>query len=155
MTTNVFTTAGAKLYVSTTLPATVDAAGFNAITTVQWKEVGEIVDMGDGVGVTSNLVTHNPVGNRRTVKLKGTYNNGQMTLQMGRSLADEGQNILIASAEPDVNNISVKLVLDNPGTAEEFAFLGMVMSAPLNLGSADTVTGLSATIEINSDVFAL
>jgi hypothetical protein len=154
MTTQVFTTAGTKVFVSTTLPTTVTSAGFAAITVAQWKEVGEVVDLGDNIGRTYNLVTHNPVGTRKTTKLKGTFNDGALTLQMAERIGDEGQAILRTALNSDAN-ISVRITKGNPGTAQRVAFVGLVMSSPMSLGSADTVTGLSCLIEIDSEVVTL
>ena len=78
------TTAGTTLSLIATAPATYDAAGFATLST-SMKEVGEIVDIGEW-GREYNLVTHNPIGDRRTVKLKGSYNDGQIALQLGREI---------------------------------------------------------------------
>ena len=55
------TSAGTKLYVSASLPATYNSAGFGALT---WTEVGEITDFGEW-GKEYTVVNHNPVGTRQ------------------------------------------------------------------------------------------
>ena len=48
------TLAGSKVYISASLPATYDSAGFTALT---YTEIGEISDIGT-VGKEYTLVTH-------------------------------------------------------------------------------------------------
>lgn len=150
----VFTTAGTKLFVSTTVPVTINQSGFAAITAANWKEIGEITDLGDGYGRTYNLVTHNAVGTRQTIKLKGTFNDGAFTLQYAEKPGDEGQAMLLNGVDSDAN-LSFKLVKGNEGTPISVAFLGLVMTTPMSLGSADTVTGYSTQVEINSPIIKL
>jgi hypothetical protein len=98
-----FTSAGTTLYVSAALPATNDAAGFGALA---WTKVGEIVDLGS-YGKKYNLVTHNPLDDRKTVKRKGSYNNGTLSVKMARVPANAGQAIIVAGRDSD-NSISCR-----------------------------------------------
>lgn len=120
MASNVYTSAGTKLYISATLPATEDQAGYEALT---WTEIGDLSDFGE-YGRQYAEVTFNPIGDRKTYKSKGSYNDGNLTLQMARApYADAGQAI-VKTALDDDNNYSFKAAHNNiattTGTVEYF-----------------------------------
>ena len=81
------TSAGTTIAISAVLPATDDAAGYNALT---WAAIGEVTDLGE-FGREYATVTHNPVASRRTIKRKGSYNDGTMALQLALDRDDAGQ----------------------------------------------------------------
>jgi hypothetical protein len=81
------TSAGTTLKVHATAPATFDASGYNALT---MTTVGEVTDLGE-FGREYALVTHNPVGSRGTVKKKGSFNEGTMSMSLGLDTDDAGQ----------------------------------------------------------------
>jgi len=139
----VFTSAGSTIGIADA-PATYDAAGFGALT---FKEIGEVTDLGE-FGREYALVTHNPLGDRRTVKRKGSYNDGTISLQLARVPSDEGQSAIIAARDSD-DSYAFEVTLQD-GTV--FWFTGQVMSYTTNVGSADQITGASATIEIDNDI---
>jgi hypothetical protein len=56
--------AGSTLSMSAGIPATFNVAGYTALT---WTAVGEVTDLGE-FGREFNLITHNPLGSRDTVK---------------------------------------------------------------------------------------
>ena len=142
--TSAFTSAGSKLYTSSVLPATYDAAGYGALT---WTEVKEITDLGE-YGAAYALVTHNPVGSRITVKRKGSLNNGTLELKMARVVSDSGQAKLVQASASD-NSYAFKVVLQD-GTINYFT--GQVMSYKTNIGSVDQITSATASLEIDSSI---
>ena len=77
---SVMTTAGSPFTISAGVPATLDAAGYNALT---YTVVAEVTDIGE-VGREYNLVNHSPIADRKIQKLKGSYNPGSISLQFGR-----------------------------------------------------------------------
>ena len=141
------TSAGTKLFVSATLPATYDKAGFTAVGMV-WKEVGEITDLGS-FGKKYNLVTHNPLGDRKTVKRRGSYNNGTLALKMAHVAADAGQAVLEAAGDA---SLSFKVVTQ--GALSTYFFSGQVMGTTIEVGSVDQILGASVDIEIDDDIIA-
>lgn len=141
-----FTSAGTTLAITATLPASNTETGFTAITPAP-TVVGEITDIGE-YGRSYNLVTHNPIGDRRTVKRKGAYNDGALTLSMARVPDDAGQAILIAALDSD-DDYSFKITLQD-GTVQWF--VGQVMSYTTNVGSVDQITSASVTVEIVNDI---
>jgi len=142
-----FTSAGTKLYMSASLPATYNQAGFDALT---FTEVGEISDLGE-FGRQYNLVTFNPLGDRRTVKRKGSYNDGTIAAQMARVPSDAGQIIVTAAVNSDASR-SIKIVLQD-GTI--FYTTVQVMSYTTNVGSVDQITSATVNMEIDNDIIEI
>ncbi|MCA1807267.1 MAG: phage tail protein [Actinobacteria bacterium] len=140
-----FTSAGTTLEISDELPATHDDTGFEAVA--EWTVVGEITDMGE-FGREYNLVSHNPIGDRRTVKRKGSYNDGTMSLQLARVPSDDGQAMLLTARDDDAS-YSVKVTLQD-GTIIYTTV--QVMSYTTNVGSVDQILGASVALEIDNDI---
>ena len=140
----VFTSAGTTLGISAAAPATYDEPGFSVLS---FTDVGEITDMGE-YGREYALVTHNALGNRRTVKRKGSYNDGALTMSLGRVPSDAGQVVLLAALDSDAS-YSFEVTLQD-GTTQYFS--GQVMSYTTNVGSVDQITGASVTVEIDGDI---
>lgn len=138
------TSAGSTLSISSTLPATYDAAGYDALT---WLVVGEVTDIGE-FGAEYNLVTHTPVGSRQVKKYKGSFNNGSIQVQMARDVDNAGQTALIAASKSDASH-AFKVTLQD---LTKIYFTGMVMSYKTSVGSVDQITGANATIEIDSEI---
>jgi hypothetical protein len=139
-----FTSAGTTLSVSAALPATNNAAGFAALT---YTLVGEVVDLGS-YGKKYNLVTHNPIDNRKTVKRKGSYNSGALSLKMARVPTDGGQAILVTARDSDTA-ISAKIVLQS-GTINYFQT--MVMGYVTEIGGVDNITSATVDLEVTEDI---
>jgi len=139
-----FTSAGTKLYMSATLPATYDITGYAALS---WTEIGEISDLGE-FGRQYNLVNFNPLGDRRTVKRKGSYNDGTIAAQMARVPTDAGQAMLVTALGLDVSR-AIKIVLQD-GTI--FYTTVQVMSYTTNVGSVDQITAATVNMEIDTDI---
>jgi hypothetical protein len=139
-----FSSAGSTLAISAAAPASEDAAGYNALT---WTTIGEITELGE-LGATSNLITHNPVADKITRKLKGARNYGAMNLSMARDTSDAGQTLLRAAAASD-NLYSFRLTLQN---GYKMMFRGLVMGSPTSVGSVDSVTAMTCNIELSSAI---
>jgi hypothetical protein len=139
-----FSSAGSTLAISAAAPASEDAAGYNALT---WTTIGEITELGE-LGATSNLITHNPVADKITRKLKGARNFGAMNLSMARDTSDAGQTLLRAAAASD-NLYSFRLTLQN---GYKMMFRGLVMGSPTSVGSVDSVTAMTCNIELSSTI---
>jgi len=136
------TSAGSTLAVSASTPATFDVAGYAALT---FTTIGEITDLGE-FGREYNLVTHNPVGSRGTVKLKGSYNEGQMSLQLGLDTDDAGQVIAKAGTLSD-DNYSFELTTQN---GDIYYFQAQIMSFKVGVGNVDQVTSASIMLELTT-----
>lgn len=138
------TSAGTTLSVSPSAPATYDLPGLSALT---YTLVGELSDLG-AFGKKYNLVTFNPLGDRKTVKRKGSYNNGTLALKLGSSPTDAGQIVMEAGADSD-NSYSF-LVTTQSGS--KYYFSGQIMGWMLEVGSVDQIMGASADLEIDNDI---
>lgn len=138
------TSAGSTLALVSNAPATFNAAGFGALS---FAELGEVTSIDGDLGRTYNVVTHNPLKTRGTVKLKGSYNSGSLTIQLGLDRADAGQIAAQAALASD-SAYSFKLTLQD---GRIFYFRGLVMSFPVNVSGVDAVTNASITIEITVD----
>ncbi len=139
-----FSSAGSTLAISAAAPVSEDAAGYNALT---WTNIGEVTELGE-VGATSNLLTHNPVADKITRKLKGARNYGSMNLSMARDTGDAGQTLLRAAAAAD-GLYSFRLTLQN---GAKMYFRALTMSAVTNVSGVDSITALTANLELSSAI---
>ena len=146
LSTSAATSAGATLSTATA-PSTLNAAGY---TGAAWTVVGEVTDIG-AFGKSYKLVTHNPIASRITIKRKGSYNNGTISLKMAR-VSDAGQAALITASNSDVSP-AFRIVFQSGALTAYFT--GQVMSAMTNVGNVDTITGLDVNVEIDSDILEL
>lgn len=134
------TTAGSSLRVSAAAPATYNGAGYGALS---FTTVGEITNFGE-FGRVYALVTHNPVATRGTVKRKGSFNEGTMSLEMALDTDDAGQIIMKAAAASD-NDYSFEVTTQN---GDKYYFPGQVMSFMTRLGGVDDITSASVQLEL-------
>lgn len=140
------TTAGTTMRVSLTAPSTFDLAGYTALYPTM-NMVGEIVDMGEYDRVY-NLVTTIPLGQRRTQKYKGSYDEGSMALSLNIEVGDVGQDDLRTQSKLDAD--AYIAITHQDGTVDFFA--AIVMSASKVIGAIDVMYSSNVTLEINSDI---
>lgn len=138
------TSAGSKLWIG--LPPA--SQTLVALQAVSYTEVKEVVDIGE-FGASYALVTHNPLGDRITVKRKGSKNNGTLAVQMAYAPADPGQTLLAAAVDSD-SSYSYKVELQD-GT--EFLFTAQAMGYPIQVGGVDSITSSTCNIEIDSQIW--
>lgn len=135
------TTAGTTIGISAGTPATFNEAGFSALT---FTDIGEVGSVDGDLGRVYELVTWQSLAKRGTVKKKGTFNSGSVTLQIAIDRDDAGQQLALAARDDDAN-YSFKLTLQD-GTV--LYFQGIVMSFPVTPGGANSITQGRITIEI-------
>lgn len=143
------TSAGTKLFVSdpiAALSATYDAATF---ATGVYVEIAELTDLGS-FGKKYNVVSFNALGDRKTVKRKGSYNNGTLSLKLGDSVTDAGQIKMKVAADADAS-YAFKVVTQSGSV---YYFTGQVMGWQLEVGSVDQIMGASADLEIDNDIIS-
>lgn len=140
--TSAFTSAGSSLALSAAAPASLTASGYAALT---FTPIGEITDAGS-LGRTYNIVNHNPLATRGTVKIKGSFDDGTMTVQMAYAPGDAGQ-VMVETALNSDTFYSFKLTLQD-GTIKYFQ--AQVTSAPVNVGTVDQITGSTVNLSIKS-----
>lgn len=135
--------AGTTLKISASQPGTFDASGYNTLL-ASMTLVGEVVNMGE-FGRMFNLITHNAINTRGTVKLKGSFNEGQISLQLALDTDDAGQILMKAAALSD-NDYSFAVTAN--GTGDKYYFQAKVMSFKPNFGTVDQVTAATAVLEL-------
>ena len=145
---DIVSSVGTVVSVSTTAPATYDAAGFAALT---WATCGELAEL-PSFGAEAALATHTPLATGIVAKRRGSLNYGSVALTMAVSDADAGQTVLQDSAEAAAGTdaqVSVKVVLVN---GEIQYFTAQVMSYKVNVGNADAITMAEVTLEIDNSI---
>ena len=147
MASGAFTSAGTTIGLTSTAPGTYDDNTTDGLPTLSYTAIGEVTDLGE-FGREYSSVTHNPLGTRRTVKRKGSYNDGNVSMTVARVPGDVGQAELTAaldSDDPYYFNVTLQ-----DGTNLYFAAL--VMSYTTNVGSVDQITTASVSVEITDDI---
>lgn len=137
------TSAGTTIGLSASAPATFNATGYDALT---FTSIGEVTDLGE-FGREYALVTHNPLGSRGTVKKKGSFNEGTMTLQLGLDTDDAGQ-VLAKTASLADADYSFKVTTQN---GDIYYFQAQVMSFKVGVGSVDQITSATITLELTTN----
>lgn len=143
-TSNAFTSAGTDISICANAPATYDAIGFAALT---WTSIGEVTELGE-FGRVYNIVKLNLLKDRRTVKRKGSYDDGTVAAQMARVPDDAGQAILVAAVNSD-SSYSVRVTLQD-GT--KFYFSAQISSYTTNVGNVDQITSATVNFEIDNNI---
>lgn len=144
--TEAFTSAGTELHISASLPNAITPTAYGALT---FTEIGEVTD-GGSVGRTYNIVNHQPLGKRGVVKLKGSFDDGNIQVQAAYAPGDSGQ-LLVQTALDDDAFYSFKFELQD-GTI--IYFQAQVTSAPVNIGTVDSVTGSTFNLAVKSGSIA-
>lgn len=137
------TVAGTKISISATTPATFDAAGYAAIA--DFKKIGEITDGGNHGRVYAG-VTHQPIDNRGTQKKKGSFNEGQKTLQLAINSKDPGQVVLSAAVDDDAD---YSFKVEYQGGDIDY-FQAQVMSFEKAIGTVDSIRSASVQLELTT-----
>ena len=91
------TVAGTEISISAGTPATFDGTGYAALT---FSKIGEITDGGNH-GRTYAEVKNSPIGTRGVQKYKGSFDEGNKTLQMAIDDDDVGQVFLKTALHSD------------------------------------------------------
>lgn len=142
------TIAASTFSISPTLPATIDQAGFDALS--DWVEIGEVSNTA-GHGDEYTEVTYDAITTRRTRKLKGTVNGGSETYTFASDITDTGQVALQTGLASDAN-VSVMETWQD-GTVEYF--LAKVMSYAGTGGGSNTVRERTCTLGIDSETITV
>ena len=97
--------------------------------------------------------TFNPVGDRRTRKYKGSYDEGSFTIDLARDLTDSGQTQLSTAVNSD-DPKKMQIKLDDSGGTNPttFEFDALVMSFTTNIGGTSDFVSGQVQIEIVSDI---
>lgn len=134
--------AGSSIALTSSIPASFDAAGYAALTYI---EIGEVTNIGE-LGREYNPIEHMPISDRLVKQAKGSYRGGSIDLQYAFDRNDAGQILLRTASRSDAD-YSFRITLQD---GFKFYFYGKVMSAKTNIGGVDSITSGSSTISITS-----
>lgn len=141
-----FAGSGTRLFMSVLLPTTFDSVGFEDLI---WTEVGSINSIGE-FGKEYEVISVNPLNTRRTEKILGNYDEGELTLQLNRQPADDGQDLLRERNGENVPS-AFRIVLSDPDQTV-VAFLGKVAGYRTGITGSGAVVTASTTIAIDSEI---
>lgn len=136
------TVADTEIGISAALPATYTKAGYDALT---FAEIGEITN-GGSHGRTYAVVNHNPIRTRGTQKFKGSFNEGQKTIQLAVDNDDPGQEIVKAALNDD-KDYAFKVRYQD-GSIDYF--IAKVMSWSKSTESVDSMYVASISLELTT-----
>lgn len=137
-----YTSAGTVLSVCASAPATYNQAGYEALT---WTEAGEVDNLGE-FGRVYELLTRKPLASRGTVKRKGSYDEGNLPLQLSYDKNDAGQTILLAGSLSD-NPYYFRIVTPD---STDFYFEAMVMSFRWSAPTSSSFFNCMVQLEITT-----
>jgi hypothetical protein len=141
----VTTAAGTTLSISATIPETLDEAGYES-TDIVWTPIGEVVSIG-AHGRTYAPVTHMPLASRTVRKFKGSRDDGNIDVNLGRDSDDAGQILAKAALDSD-NDYSFRIAF--PSGDMEY-FQGKVMNINNAADGADSIVGRTMSIAITAN----
>lgn len=157
---DLITAKGTKVFIATgtpLLPATYDAAGYDALT---WLEVGMIENVGE-FGPDATIGTFTPLNTGVACKFMGTTDNGEITLSIAKTANDAGLAALIAR-QGNPESIAMKIQLSKVGTTtgghtipakhQRYFFPGLVKGARNTVGTGDDVVKVSTALVINGAI---
>jgi hypothetical protein len=136
---------GTKLYVSATLPTTLDnnaGTGYPSLTPTLVGEVTEIPEFG-GQAAT---VEHTPLATGVVVKFHGAINSGSMSIPLALNRGDAGQTILKAAF---ASRAQIAFIVEYPDGTKD-CFLGKVMSEVKRAASVGNVVSGNVMVEIDT-----
>lgn len=141
------TSAGTTIGISAALPGSYDQSGFEALT---FTIIGEIVSIGE-YARKYEIVKHNPIDTRETIKLKGSFDEGTQAIGLAKAGSDAGQTLCRTALASD-NSYAFEVVLQD-GTTQYYQ--GQVTSFTTNPGSVNSILSSSVSIEINTEILEI
>jgi hypothetical protein len=139
------TAAGTALAITAGVPATLDAAGYAALT---YTEVGGIDKIG-AIGATTAKVEFQPLNGAKE-KHKGSTDYGSLAPTMAYDKADAGQTLLRTASDPS-NNALYAFKATYPNGDVRY-FRSRVFGYPETIDGADSIITAAPTIEITSPI---
>lgn len=141
------TSTGIKFSVAAELPSTFDEAGYSAVT---WTEVGAVTDIPE-YGPSIAVVESMPLATGTVEKYQGFINYGSTSIGLEYDVSDAGQTILSDAIVPGAAFVPHSFKVEYNDSSVEY-FHGGVFSYTRTPGSANSMVGSTAQIEINSAV---
>lgn len=144
MVDQVRSSAGSTISIADTAgpPATFDAAGYAAKTYIK---IGEVTDLPE-FGTSRTVIEHMPLDKIDVVKLKGSRNNGSMSVPYAVVDSDAGQAAVEAA---EATEEAFAFVVETQSGTKRY-FMGKVFGNTVTLGNVDSVTTGSIAIELDT-----
>ena len=140
---------GSKLFITdAAIASTIDSEP--EFMAHSWTEVGLIESFGE-FGRVFDPVTFQAVGDGRTYKLKGGFNDGAIQFTLGQDLTDAGQALVKTAANSaSQDNYGFRIELNDPpssvGGPTTFFLRGLAMSYRTQMGAANAVVKAPITV---------
>jgi hypothetical protein len=145
MADNVYTAAGSTLYVSATLPATEDEAGYDALTWIEVGEVSEIPEMGGDF----SRITWTALSKRKVTTRKGSKSFTEMSLPYAYSpIGDDAGQEIISDFEGTDTSCAFRVDVQDPAIAT-FCFTAQVYKNAITVGTTESIVMRTAVIVPN------
>lgn len=141
-----------KIYIADEQPAQTTVSGYDGLT---WTLVAGVLDYGD-VGPEYKPIEYETVDDGLIHRLKGSLDNGTMTLKLARDPANAGQSAII-SALADYDNYNFKIEFNDKPTGvgakpTRLCFAAKVMSYKTNIGGGSKLLEATVQLAIDGDV---
>jgi hypothetical protein len=135
------TAAGSALAISAASPATLDEAGYSALT---FTEIGQVEKIG-ALGSTFAKVEFQPLKGAKQ-KYKGSADYGSLAPTVAHDPTDAGQTLLRTAADDETNKL-YSFEVTYPAGDKRY-FQGRVFGYPETVDSADTIVTATPSVEI-------
>jgi len=139
------TSTGITLGIVALKPATEDSAGYAALTFIPFGELTSL----PAFGPSTSVVEHKPLATGIVIKSKGFINFGSVALEAAYDDLDAGQIIALAGVVGAGKFLTHSFKLLYPSGRIRYWF-GQFFTSQEVPGSADSMVGLTAQVEINS-----
>lgn len=140
-----FGSAGAVIAISAGVPATIDSAGFGALT---YTVIKDITDLGM-VGPEASIINHSPLSESVTYKIKGPTNNGAMDLKGAKPTSTDPGHTLLLAAVASPNAYAIKITLVNGAI---IYFQTKVTSYKTSVGNNGQIVGMESKLEVDGAI---
>ncbi|WP_338762000.1 hypothetical protein [Massilia sp. METH4] len=137
--------AGSGLLVCLSLPASNNAAGYEALN---WIEVGEITGIAGDIGRVYDEIEVKNLRQRLKEKRKGAYTEGAPSITTNYAPGDDGQ-IAMETALMQDGNVSFCIELSD-GTSKYAQ--GIVLSSPFSIGDVGSLVSGTYNIAFNTNI---
>lgn len=133
------TAGGTTLSISATLPASITATAYGALS---WTLIGEVTNV-PAYGKVWSTTSHQALAKKYPDHYKSTYDEPPLTIAAAYAPGNAGQVIVTAAVE-STNAYSFKLAYPD-GEIEYFE--GLVLGAPVTPGASGDIVGSSITVQ--------
>lgn len=140
------TSTGTTIHVSDSLPSTYDNSELTGYASLDFAEIGEVVDISP-VGKTYSIRTRHPIGRDTPIKIKTNYDHDDVSIICATDSRGRGQ-AMIHDAVESGESLSFT-VIGSDGTARSFT--GKILSAKEGPWVDDDVVVVSIQISVDAE----